>query len=542
MGIDHSLTSTGVALMLGIRSGLQLAVAALRLLGAVGLTNQEERPPEDNARMKRMEFLAATVIALSFIAVTTAYLLNVTSGPFEDDFGWVRMGRMAASCSWTRAWYDAFGCVFFRPLNIALIALSLKAGSWAVAHVASLAVHALATLSVGLLAMRVFPGRGSRWLGLAAACTFYVHQGNPTAILQIDTFSQCTSDFFSIVALLAAVAYASSGIRFAVISGLAAFLAMLGKEGGVAAPLAVVATVLLMSPRAARIRKAGVALLVQVAAVIGFYLWRSNVLNLWPALEQGEGRYSFGVGLRTLRNLGQFIFVELVPWNSASLVWNRRPHEWAIAIALGASVALIAGLGWRKLIRDEPRSKVLIVWLIAVFLLWCAPYVFLARVSEQYVYRLAAVVALLISFGSWACWRSGRARLAVLALVVWCLWVSASGVASIQKSELLRRNARIVNETLEEAAAALGDVSVTKTVWVFITPSRPPRERYSVLHIPETALRSDAVAGLDLHLNKPGLVIERFMPGEEPPETSTGSPRLKKLRANIVEGTVELIP
>ncbi len=490
--------------------------------------------------MKRL--LAAVVFSLSYVGVTIAYLLNVTSGPFADDVGWVRMSRAAMEHGWTRVWYDAFGSVFFRPFNIALIVQSLAADSWAVAHGAALAVHSLLAFAVGLLAVRIFPGQRSRWLGVAVACTFYVHQANTTAILQIDTLSQCTSDFFSVIALLAAVAYASSGVRWAIISGFAAILALLGKEGGVSTPLVVVVTVLLLSHRTVRLRKVGNILLIQIMAGAAYLLWRLNVQNLVPVPEQVRARYSFDIGFGTLRNLGQFVFVEAVPWNSASLVWNGRVYEWAIGIALGASVALVTGLGWKRLIRDEPRSKVLITWLTAVFLIWCTPFVFLVKVSEQEVYRLSAIIALMMCFGCWAYLRSARARMAVPALVVWCAWISVSGVASIQKAVLLRHNASVANEMLEEAATALGDVSTTESVWVFVTPSRPPTQHYSILYIPEPDLRSRALAGLDWYLRKPNLKVEHLLPGEEPPETSLESPRLRKLRANIVEGSAELIP
>jgi len=486
--------------------------------------------------------LVILVLSLSCAGVTIAYLMNLTSGPFADDFGWARMGRAAMECGWARVWYDSFGCFFFRPFNLALVVQSLAAESWAVAHGTAMVIHVLLAFAVGSLAMRVFPGQRSRWLGIAAACVFYVHQANTTAVLQIDTLSQCISDFFSVIALLAAVAYVSSGARWAIISGLAALLAMLGKEGGVSTPLVVIMTVLLLSGKAVRLRKTANVVLSQFMAGAVYLLWRLNVQNLVPVSDQDQARYSFHIGLAALRNLGQFVFVEAVPWNSASLVWNGRAYEWAIGIAIGAAVAVVAGLGWKRLIRREPGSKVLIVWLTAVFLIWCTPYIFLVRVSEQEVYRLSAIAALIMSFGCWAYLRFAGARMAVPALIVWCVWISVSGVAGIQKAVLLRHNAAVVSEMLEEAAVALGDVSTTERVWVFVTPSRPPTRHYSILYINESYLRWHALDGLDWYLKKPGLRIEHFLPGEEPPETSPEPPRLKKLRLDIIEGSAEPVP
>ena len=156
--------------------------------------------------MRYIKLFAAFVMIVTCSGVTLAYLLNITSGPFEDDFGWIRMARAATEHGFARLWYDAFGCFFFRPFNVALFAQSLAAGSWAVAHGVALAIHFSLALAVGWLAVRVFPGQTSRWLAVSVACAFYVHQGNTTAVLQLDTLSQCTSDFFSVIALLAAVA------------------------------------------------------------------------------------------------------------------------------------------------------------------------------------------------------------------------------------------------------------------------------------------------------------------------------------------------
>ncbi|KPJ60551.1 MAG: hypothetical protein AMJ46_06005 [Latescibacteria bacterium DG_63] len=490
----------------------------------------------------RFERIAAYFPALCSLALLAAYLCNINSGPFEDDFGWITMATDAAQQGSLSVWTDAFGCFFFRPFNMGLLALSLKLGSWVVAHGVALAVHVLLSFAVGWLAGNLLPGFRSKWLMIAAGCAFFVHQAAPTTVLQLDTLSQSTSDFFSIAAVMAALLYASRGGRWLIVAAVAALLAMLGKEGGVSTPLAIAFTVALFAARENRLGKIGLAVVTQGAAALVYVLWRTNVRNLVPPPEEAMARYDFGAGLETLRHLGQFVFVEVVPWNSASLLWNERAHEWILGIALAVLIVAASGLGWRRLLASQQRSKTVLVWLMGIFIIWCTPFVFLSQVSEQEAYRLAGVTALGLALGLWAYLRPRQNRVAAVFLVVWCAWVGVGTVGSVQKSILLRHNSFVVENMLQTVKEELGDVSQVKELWVSVGPSTPPSERYSVVYVPEGALRWRALLGLRWYLKRPDLSIRFFLPGQRMPEISTNLDHTKRIRVDIVEGQAELLP
>jgi hypothetical protein len=490
---------------------------------------------------KTPERLAVIITVCCAIAVAIAYLKNLHSGPFADDFGWVRMGLASIERGWLSIWYDSFEGFFFRPFNVGLVDLSLRVGSWAVAHGAALAVHAVMSVIVGLLARRLYSGTKSRWLGPAAACAFFAHQANVTTVLQIDTLSQATSDLFSVVALLAALSYVSSGRRWLLVAGLSSLLAMLGKESGVSVALSAVVTVFLLSPLKVRIRKALLMFFVQAGALATYSLWRLNVQNILAVPDVETSRYNFSIGLGTLRNLAQFIFVQIVPWNSVSLIADGRLHQWVIGIAIGLLVVLVAGAGWRKLPESRPGKKLLLIWIASVFLIWCMPNIFLGVVSEQMVYRLTVLTAVVISIGCWSVLRSGRRHMALLALIAWCSWVCVGSHASIGKSVLIRHNARVSTKILDDMEAALGDISETECIHVHVVPAEFGPGTYSVLRVPDSNLRFRALRFLDTRIEKPGLEIAYYMYGEEPPVSSLAPPRLKQLRVDIDRGSAELI-
>ena len=191
--------------------------------------------------------------------------------------------------------------------------------------------------------------------------------------------------------------------------------------------------------------------------------------------------------------------------------------------------------------RHEPRSKTLLVWLVLVFLIWCTPYVFLMKVSEQEVYRLAAITVMSLGFGCWVLLRSGVTRLAVPVMVIWCAWITVSAIGSVQKCELLKHNAGVVDTMLERMSNAMGNVSQTQDVWVFVTPSVGEWRRYSVVYVPEPALRARAPLGLPWYLGKGDLNLEFFLPQHAVPEYRGNPAQLKKLRIDIQEGRAELM-
>jgi hypothetical protein len=492
--------------------------------------------------ISKTERIAACFPAVCCVAVLASYLSNINSGPFEDDFGWIAMATQAAQQGWWSVWGDAFGSFFFRPFNMGLLALSLASDSWAPTHGVALGIHVMLAFAAAWLAARLTPALKSRWLILAAGCAFFVHQGAPATVLQLDTLSQSTSDFFSVAAVIAALAYASGSVRWLIVAAAASLLAMLGKEGGVSTPLLVAFTVAVFASKEIRLRKTSLAVATQVAAGAAYLLWRTNVRNLIRPPEEVLVRYDFGAGLETLRHLGQFFFVEVVPWNSASLLWNGRMHEWVIGVTLAVLVVIASGLGWKSLVANRAAAWGAFLWLLGAFVIWCTPFVFLSKVSEQETYRLAAIASLALSIGCWGCLRFGKRHLALFVLVIWCVWVGVGAIGSVQKSMLLRNNWLVVEDMLEEVQKELGDVSQIEELWVDVGPFAPPEERYSVLYVPDAALRWRAMLGLRWYLEKPSLEVRFFLPNEEMPASPSNAERLKRVTVDVVEGKAQLVP
>ncbi|UCF79016.1 MAG: hypothetical protein JSW03_01770 [Candidatus Eiseniibacteriota bacterium] len=493
-------------------------------------------------RADSLERTGALFAGLCCLLVLLAYLQNVNSGPFEDDFGWITMALAAEKQGSLSIWCDALGCFFFRPFNVGLVLASMQAGSWAVAHGTALLLHVLLSITAAWMAGRLISASRSRWFMFAVGCAFFVHQGAPTTVLQLDTLSQSTSDFFSVAAVVAAFVYSSGRARWLLLAAVATLLAMAGKEGGISTPLAVAVTVLLFASSETRLRRTVYAVGTQALAALAYALWRTNVRNLIAPPEEVLARYDFGAGLETLRHFGQFVFVEIVPWNSASLLWNQRLHEWVLGTAVAFLVIIAACSGWRRLFSSQPGSKRTLVWLLSVFVLWCTPFVFLSKVSEQEAYRLGWVTALVVTTGCLSRLKTGSRRAAMVVLFIWCAWIGINATGSVQKSALLRHNSLIVAEMLQEVKEALGDVSETSELWVSVAPSRPPVERYSVLYVPEPALRWRSLLGLRWHLKKPDLAISFFLPDESMPGPPPGAENLKRVHVDIVEGRARLLP
>jgi len=482
------------------------------------------------------------------VAVAAGYLTNLVSGPFLDDFGWVRMAMSSIERGWLSLWGDAFQCPFFRPLNVGLLVLSIRLDSWALTHGTVLLVHLAVSILTAWLANKVLHIKKSPWLMVMVGCAVFVHQANVTAILQLDTASQAMSGLFSLLAIVTAFKYAqtpSSGTRWLLAGGIASLLAMLGKEGGISVPFAALITVAFFARAAMRLPKLIRASFVQAASLLTYVIWRRAIAGIIPPPGFHQTRYGFKAGAETVGNLAHFVFVETVPWNSASLIFNKRLGEWLAALGLGIVIVGVTALGWKLLIRSPSQCgrapRRVLLWLLLVFLVWCTPYVFLVRVSEQYVYRLTTVATIIVSIGCWQAMQHFNRRLALLALITWCSWLGVNSVSSLQKTALLKQNAKISQATLESMAEKLGDLSMVDEIWILLYPSRPPPRRYSILYVPKWIVRARTPLGLQWYLDKPDLKVVVFWPKDTVPVYEGTPESLRKLTVDVMTGSVSVL-
>jgi hypothetical protein len=118
--------------------------------------------------------------------------------------------------------------------------------------------------------------------------------------------------------------------------------------------------------------------------------------------------------------------------------------------------------------------------------------------------------------------------------------VGINGYSSVGKCEELKHNARVVGEAMEAMKQALGDVSGTREVRVFLVPEVALRPRYSVIHISDPELRLGAPLGLGLYLRRPDIEVQSYRPGETVPPEGNAAGTLKRLRLDTQSGRAEL--
>lgn len=132
-------------------------------------------------------------------------------------------------------------------------------------------------------------------------------------------------------------------------------------------------------------------------------------------------------------------------------------------------------------------------------------------------------------------------RLALLALITWCSWLGVNSVSSLQKTALLKQNAKISQATLESMAEKLGDLSMVDEIWILLYPSRPPPRRYSILYVPKWIVRARTPLGLQWYLDKPDLKVVVFWPKDTVPVYEGTPESLRKLTVDVMTGSVSVL-
>jgi hypothetical protein len=239
----------------------------------------------------------------------------------------------------------------YRPLVVWLLALLWKAGAGApwIFHLTNVALHALVTGLVYLLARRLVP---SAWAGLAALL-FAVHPVHVEAVANVVGLSEMLCAAFVIGAVLLALRGARDGFTVRSRLGVVALgaLAALSKEQGFVTPVLLLAAAGIACPpaRAAirRVAPVAAAMAVLLAALL---VLRTGVLGGLAGDEPAAPLRELGSTARMLVALGTVPqWTRLLLW-PARLSFDYSPPGYAIHAVPGAShlvaLVLLAGSAW----------------------------------------------------------------------------------------------------------------------------------------------------------------------------------------------------
>ncbi|MCZ7583412.1 MAG: hypothetical protein M5R36_08820 [Deltaproteobacteria bacterium] len=255
--------------------------------------------------------------------------------------------------------------------------VSLAYGGYPFYHLAVLALHILAALLAGFLALRA----GAGALGAVfAALLFGVHQTNALAVLSLDGAGQTGCVAFGGLALvLLWTREEAPGAARSALAASALLVSMLWKDAGAGFAAAAAILWLRYLPSKPVRALAGLLLLTGVVGLYGWMRWRAGALL--PSFG-GATRYDLQLGWNLAKNAGMLLASLASPIASTQVVARSDdPYFMALAAALAIGSLGFVVVGVRAVIP---------VLLFATLLL---PDALLARVSELYAYKPALIFA-----------------------------------------------------------------------------------------------------------------------------------------------------
>jgi len=301
---------------------------------------------------------------------------------------------------------------WYRPLEALCLALAQNRfgfATWPV-HALAVALHLALALLVRAVARDLGLGDAAAWL---AALWLLVAQVAVMAVASGDTLSQQCAALGVTATAWQADRFLRSGQRRALaLVGLAAALALWGKESGLAV-VPVAGVVVVAHGRDATRRGRTLAVLLVVGALAGLYwLCRAQVVASLPQL--GSADYGFELGLNIPLNLANLWGASLSPVSTVAMVrWMQLGPRWAFGLAALPAVALMVAIAvaWRG---RRPLLTAVLCLAAAALL----PTALLHHVSELYAYQALPWLALLAG-GTLAAaprrWRAGLVALLVVA-------------------------------------------------------------------------------------------------------------------------------
>jgi protein O-mannosyl-transferase len=358
----------------------------------------------------------------------------------------------------TQSYWPAGG--LYRPLTVWLLALQWKLGGGApwIFHATNVALHALVTGLVYLLARRLMP---PPWAGVAAVL-FAVHPVHVEAVANVVGISELLCSAFVLGSVLLAMRGARDGFtpatRFAVIG--CAMLAAVSKEQGFVTPaLLLAATVIACPPWSTALRRVAPVAAATAVLLAALLFLRAGVLGGLAGDEPAAALLGLAPSARMLVALGTVPeWTRLLLW-PARLSFDYSPPGYDVPSAPGAihAVALLllvatAWMAWAGRSR-VPAISLGIVW-VAIALLPVSnlilPTGILLAERTLYLASVGAVLALagLAAIASdWMASRIGT-RVVLAAVAVVALLGAAR---SVTRASVWRDNERLLQQVAIEA-------------------------------------------------------------------------------------------
>ncbi|HEU4588567.1 MAG TPA: hypothetical protein VFS11_07965 [Gemmatimonadales bacterium] len=355
----------------------------------------------------------------------------------------------------------------YRPVTALTIAANwtASAGDARAFHLTNVALHALATAAVFLLARRLLPLAGAT----AAALLFAVHPVHVEAVANVVGRAEVLATLFSVAAVLcywhdhvlAARGEHDSWRRLATTVGTLTFmlLALGAKESAFALPALFLAVDGVHARRAGarigdEIRRHALLWLASVVLAVGWLVWRAHIVRDLTGTEAAPGLQGVGmpgriaVMLPLVPHYVRLLFfpLHLSPEYSpdfvpASTTFTAAAAGGLLVIAVAVALAVLA---YRRAVAA------------AFALLWIGATVFIVSnilvptgvlIAERTLYLPSVGAALLAGWVVGAVWpRAPRAALGVLAVVL-----AAGAVRTVVRNPVWRNNEALFRQILVDA-------------------------------------------------------------------------------------------
>jgi Flp pilus assembly protein TadD len=293
---------------------------------------------------------------LGWLAVAVAVMVaapSLANGFAYDDLPLVVENERITSllppwAYFTQSYWPAGG--LYRPLTVWLLALQWKLGGGApwVFHATSVALHAVVTGLVYLLARRLLP---PAWAAVAAVL-FAVHPVHVEAVANVVGISELLCGVFVLASVLVALHGMRSGFtpgtRLAVIGG--GMLAAVSKEQGFVTPALLLAAAMACPPVRTALRRIAPVALVMTLLLGALLFLRAGVLGGLAGDEPAAPLQGLPAGERMLVAFGTVPqWARLLLW-PAHLSFDYSPPGYVVAPVPGAvhvvALLLLLAAGW----------------------------------------------------------------------------------------------------------------------------------------------------------------------------------------------------
>lgn len=351
---------------------------------------------------------------LILVAIVVVYAPSHHGRPFDDDYSMIRDGDMVRRHGVVYAFMNPQTWGWYRPVRAVMSGITTAPGRlpWG-PHVANIIGHCMAVVLVFSLGRRICRDRA---VPLLAAGFVAFSQANAMAVLSVDGFNElCVSLawYGGILLLLGAIGaswrcFASTGLVFSA--------GLFTKESMAAFPLVAVVAALVFEDGRRKWLLAGFCFLI----LLCFIVFRQGVVGavLFGSAD-GRGTYSFGVGMRMLRNFALLLFSLGTPISSLRLATAGGLSQEIFAVAAAGAFTAAVFYGLYLAVKEKRIALRTCLFLVLALVVSSMPNVFLGHVSELYSYRMSGLYFLLAAIGLTSLARERYRLVSVAFSAVW---------------------------------------------------------------------------------------------------------------------------